>query len=290
MLPRMKIGISGANGHLGQAVLKRLNELPGDHETVGISRSPQAVKHADEARLGDYDRPETLQDAYAGLDRLLIIPSLDIRYGVRGQQLIAAIDAALIAGVGHIVLMSDVGTREETEPVIGYTSWVSEQQLIKSAASWTILRASYFMESYAQEVLLWRTVGRLAEVSENRIGFVSRDDVAAAAAGILVGEGHSGAIYNATGPEALSAAERAALISKITDEPMGVIQTSLEELPQELLSAGFPEDYVGMVVTIRRKISNFDYDIVTGDVERLSGRRPTSFKEVLTACMASDTS
>ena len=49
---------------------------------------------------------------------------------------------------------------------------------------------------------------------------MARDDVAAAAAGILIGDGHAGAIYNATGPERLSGAERAALIAEITGRPL----------------------------------------------------------------------
>jgi len=63
--------------------------------------------------------------------------------------------------------------------------------------------------------------GVLTGLAENRAAFVARDDVAAAAAGILVGDGHAGAIYNATGPERPSGAERAAVISEITGRPAG---------------------------------------------------------------------
>ena len=278
----MRIGVSGANGHLGKAVLKRLKELPGDHRVAGISRSPQSVQCADEGRYGDYDAPETLQEAYAGLDRLLIIPTLDLAHGARARQMIAAIDAALIAGVGHVVLISDAGTREQPEPLVWAASWKGEQHLIKSATSWTILRANYFMESFALEALLWQAIGRLAELSENRIGFVSRDDVAAAAAGILLGKGHSGAIYNATGAELFSVADRAALISRIANKPIEIVQTSVEELRDDLRDAGYPEDYVEFCLDIKRITSESGFDIVTGDVERLSGRRPVSLNDVLT--------
>lgn len=282
----MKIGVSGAGGNLGRAVLERLRELPGDHEVAGISRSPHTIEYADEARFGDYDAPDTLPEAYAGLDRLLIIPTFDLEYGARARQLIAAIDAARLADVGHIVLISDVGTRDEPEPRIGAASWAGEQHLIKSATSWTILRSNYYMESYALEVMRWETVGRLAELTENRVGFVSRDDVAAAAAGILVGNGHCGAIYSATGSESFSVADRAALASKITGKPVEVVQTSYAGIRQELEIAGFPEAYLGVVLDIKRKTSEAGYDIVTGDVERLSGRRPKSLSDVLTHYIA----
>lgn len=278
---RMKIGISGASGHLGEAVLKRLSELPGEYDVVAISRSPQIVQHADEARFGDYDAQDSLQAAYLGLDRLLIIPTLDLTYGARARQLVHAIDAASSAGVGHVILMSDVGTREEAEPHIGAASWVGEQHLIKSAPRWTIVRANYFMESFAQEVVLSTVAGRMAELGEGRVAFVSRDDVAAAAAAILVGTGHSGAIYNATGTEALSLADRARLIERVAGKPINIVLTSAEDLRQELELARIPEEYLALALEIKGKTSKGVFDIVTGDVERLSGRRPISLSEVL---------
>lgn len=277
----MKIGISGASGQLGKAVLKRLSELPGGYEVAGISRSPHAVDYADDARFGDYDDQDSLREAYSGLDRLLIIPTLDLKYGARARQLVYAIDAALSAGVEHIVLISDAGTREDCEPHIGAASWVGEQHLIKSAPRWTILRANYFMESFAQEVVLSAVAGRMAELGEGRVGFVSRDDVAAAAAGILIGTGHSGVIYNATGTEALTLDDRAQLIEKIIGQRIDIVQVSREELWNEIRIVEYPEDYRRLVMDIKRKTSEGGYDIVTGDVERLSGRTPVSLGDVL---------
>ena len=277
----MKIGISGASGQLGKAVLKRLSELPGGYEVAGISRSPHTVDYADNARFGDYDDQDSLREAYSGLDRLLIIPTLDLKYGARARQLVHAIDAALSAGVEHIVLISDAGTREDCEPHIGAASWVGEQHLIKSAPRWTILRANYFMESFVQEVVLSTVAGRMAELGEGRVGFVSRDDVAAAAAGILVGTGHSGVIYNATGTEALTLDDRAQLIEKIIGQRIDIVQVSREELWNEIRIVEYPEDYRRLVMDIKRRTSEGGYDIVTGDVERLSGRTPVSLGDVL---------
>jgi uncharacterized protein YbjT (DUF2867 family) len=55
----------------------------------------------------------------------------DLRPGARGAQNVAVIDAAVAAGVGHIIFMSMAGTREEAEPAIGASYWVAEQRLIK---------------------------------------------------------------------------------------------------------------------------------------------------------------
>ncbi|TIP82120.1 MAG: SDR family NAD(P)-dependent oxidoreductase, partial [Mesorhizobium sp.] len=106
----MKIGINGASGHLGQAVLAELAVRAQGHDAVAISRTPEKVTGEWEKRVGDYDRPETLADAYAGLDRLLLIPTVDLAPGARSRQNAAAIEAAVAAGVGHIVFLSAAGT------------------------------------------------------------------------------------------------------------------------------------------------------------------------------------
>ena len=104
----MKIGVSGASGHLGKGVVSELLQRPDGHEVVAISRTPETVSGPAQGRFGDYNRPESLAEAYAGLDRLLIITTADPEPGKRGAQNVAAIDAAVKAGVKHIVFMSAV--------------------------------------------------------------------------------------------------------------------------------------------------------------------------------------
>ncbi len=54
-------------------------------------------------------------EAYRGLDRLLIIPSSDTRPGLRDRHFVTAIDAAVAAGVGQIVMISSAATRQVDE-------------------------------------------------------------------------------------------------------------------------------------------------------------------------------
>jgi NAD(P)H dehydrogenase (quinone) len=277
----MKIGVSGASGKLGQGVVAGLLAR-GGHDVVAISRTPEKAPAGAEGRLGDYDRPETLAQAYAGLDRLLIIPTSEMAPGRRGSQNLAAIDAAVAAGVDHIVLMSAAGTRKAEEPAIGASYWQGEQRLIATAPAWTILRMNYYAEALAQEAQMSLGMGALTGLAENRVAFVSRDDVAAAAAGLLTGEGHEGAVYNATGPERLTGAERAALVAEVTGKPMGFVTITEAQLRGGMAQMGLPEDVANAVASIQADFAAGAFDIVTGDVERLSGRAPRSLRDVLT--------
>jgi NAD(P)H dehydrogenase (quinone) len=278
----MKIGVSGASGKLGAAIVEELNAR-GGHQVVAISHSPEGAAGSVDARKGDYDQPETLSAAYAGLDRLVLIPSADLRPGVRGTQLRAAIDAAVKAGVGHIFLLSAAGTREAVIPTLGESYWTGEQHLIRNAPHWTILRMNYYAESMVDEIMMSKDRGVLAGLGDDRVAYVSRNDVAAATAGALVGEGHAGAIYNLTGPAVIPARELASIASEALGTTLNALAITEDQLRGGLAQAGLPDFVVNAIVDIKKTFVDGHFDILTSDVVRLSGRTPKSFADVIAA-------
>ena len=278
----MNIGVSGASGKLGQAMVRELQARNKGHKIVAISRTP---KNSDgvEGREGDYDKPGTLATAYAGLDKVILIPTGDLRPGMRGSQNEAAIAAAVAAGVKHIVLLSAAGTREQAEPAIGASYWRGEQALIKSAPQWTILRMNYYAEALADEAKQSAASGALTGLAENKVAFVSREDVAAAAAGIVLTEGHSGAIYNATGAKSYTGAERAGLVSEILGTQIGFAVVPVETLQDGMAQMGLPDFVINTVFCIQQDFAAGAFDVVTGDVEKLAGRPPKDLRDVLVA-------
>src|SRR3984885_9574941 len=283
----MRIGVSGASGHLGRAVVSELLQRAHGHEVVAITRTPETVSGPAQGRFGDYDRPDSLATAYAGLDRLLIITTVDPVPGKRGAQNVAAIDAAVRAGVKHIVLMSAVGTRQEEEPERGASYWRGEQHLIATAPAWTILRMNFYAEAFVQLAQAALRQGVLSGLAENRAAFVARADVAAAAAGILIGNGHEGATYNATGPERLSGADRASLIAEITGRPLAFRVITEDQLRAGSTQAGLPVGGVNIFIAIKVGFAAGAFDIVTSDVERLGGRPPKPLRDVLAGALKS---
>jgi NAD(P)H dehydrogenase (quinone) len=131
----VKIGVSGASGHLSRAVVSELLQRTRGHEIVAITRTPETVTEPARGRFGDHNRPESLAEAYAGLDRLLVITTIDPEPGRRGAQNVAAIDAAVRAGVKHVVFMSAVGTRQEEEPARGASYWRGEGGAVNTVVS-----------------------------------------------------------------------------------------------------------------------------------------------------------
>jgi len=283
----MKIGISGASGHLGVATVAELKSRAPEAQLVGISRTPDKVSALGiEARFGDFDQPDSLTKAFAGLDRLLIIPSSDLRPGVRATQGQAAIQSAADAGVEHVVFTSSLGTRSAEIPHLWQSYFVPEQALMRLAKKWTILRMAYFAESFIDEIRMSLPRGAHVSTSNTPVNFVSRDDLAAAAAGILVGEGHHGAIYQATGPAALDGAARAALAAKVIGKNLAFAAVNAAQYREGLAATGLPSFVVEAVLNIQDMWSVGGFNVTTGDVERLSGRRPRSLEDVMTSALS----
>ncbi len=275
----MKIGISGASGQLGSAVVQALVETVAAEDLVAISRTPK-TDQAYAGRLGDYDQPETLVAAYQGLDRLLLIPGPDLRPGIRSRQMLAALDAAR-AQVGHVFLLSATGTQRE-EPAVGAAYWHSEQALIKSTIpAWTILRMSYFSETLSEEVRMSLTAGGLSALADSRVSFVSRSDVAKAAAAALTSEGHEGAIYQLTGSDVLRGETVCRLIEQLVQRPFVLNVMPAEGLRAGLIKAGLPEVIIDAVISMKARQARGAYDLVSGDIERLTGFAPCSLAEIL---------
>jgi NAD(P)H dehydrogenase (quinone) len=146
---------------------------------------------------------------------------------------------------------------------------------------------NYYAEGLVQQAQASLNQGVLTGLAENRVAFVARGDVAAAAAGILIGDGHAGAIYNATGPERLSGTERATLIAEITGRPLVFVAVTEEQLRAGLTQAGLPMPLVNVVISIQASFAAGAFDIVTGDVERLGGRPPKPVRDVLAEALKS---
>jgi len=146
---------------------------------------------------------------------------------------------------------------------------------------------NYYAEGLVQQAQASLDQGVLTGLAENRVAFVARGDVAAAAAGILIGDGHAGAIYNASGPERLSGAERAALIAEITGRPLAFLAITEKQLRAGLTQAGLPLEVVNIAISIQASFVARAFDIVTGDVERLGGRPAKPLRDVLAGALKS---
>ncbi len=293
-----KIVITGASGQYGRAATDGLIALGRAADLILITRSPAKLADREaqgcSVRYGDYDKPETLASAVKGAAKMLLISGT--RVGARVVQHQAAIDAATAAGVQHIIYTSFIGIDDEANPAEVRHDHIETERLIRaSGMGWTMLRDAH----YADAMIIMAGPGMMASKSwphnwgNGREAMVWRDDCVASAVAVLSGEGHTGQIYNITGPELQSCAELAALVSEITGVAIASVPLDDEQQYAMFDAMGIPrrpvdDNYVGGIpwnsddmVTFGQAIREGFLAVCSGDVERLTGRSARSVRQMI---------
>jgi NAD(P)H dehydrogenase (quinone) len=283
----MTIGITGAGGQLGGSVLNELlSRGAKPAEIVAITRSPDKLAafaaKGMAVREGDFDAPAGLAAAFKGIDTLLIIPTPELRPGLRTPQHKAAVAAAKAAGVRHVIYVSTVGARPGQDLVQSHLE--TEQAIYASGMAWTIVRMAMYFENLFMGALQHAlSSGAYAATGTAPVANLARDDVAATLAGVLLGKGHEGSVYHATGPASLTPADIAATIGRVFGKPVQSVTITDAQYADGLKAAGLPDFAVEAILGIAQTGAKGMLDLVTGDVERLSGRKPVSLAEFLSA-------
>jgi NAD(P)H dehydrogenase (quinone) len=282
------IAISGAAGHLGRAAAQAVVELGRDaDELVLATRNPDAVAElvpGAHARFADFNRPESLLDAFRGVRRLLLI-STDTVDG-RGRQHAAAIDAAVAAGVEHIVYTSMLSPAPPNPALIAESHWSTEEHLRASGVDFTILRCSLYSDFQVFEAA--EAVESGAFVHNRGSGgcsYIARSDCALAAAVVVAGDGHAGQHYELTGPESLDAPALAALYSEFGDREVEAVAVDDDELLRLLDADAGTDGHVqygaALAISLGRAIREEYFAGVTTTFAELTGAAPKSVASLL---------
>jgi NAD(P)H dehydrogenase (quinone) len=283
----MSVIVTGASGHLGRLVAGALLESIDPADVVLVTRHPQSLRDLAErgatVRHGDFDDPASLVEAFAGGRRALLISTLAI--GRRVAQHRAAIDAAAAAGVEHVVYTSfpNPGPGHPVGP-IATEHGETEDILKRSGLDWTILRNGTYAELQVTPGALTVAGGKLyTNAGDGLLVPVSREDCAAAAAAALTTDGHAGKTYDITGPEALSQAELAEVLSDVSGRRVQLVPVSDRVLTWGLMRHGAPKPVAKSVVAFGRAIREGYYAVKDPVVSDLTGRPPRTLRDVLIA-------
>lgn len=284
--------VTGATGQLGKLVLDQLL-ASGIAPARIIATSRDSAKLADyiargvQARVADFDDPASLDQAFAGADRILIISTdaLD-QPGKRLKQHLAAVAAAKKAGAKHIVYTSM--PRPETSVIPFAPDHLGTENAIKATGiPYTILRNGWYMENlfmalpHALETGQW-----YSSSGEGRLAHIARGDAAKAAAAALAASTSESHTYTLTGGKLRSTDEIAALVAKATGKSLNVVHISDEALAGGLKSAGLPDFLIPIVVSFDANTRGGHIDMVTGDVTALTGATPVTLAAFLEASKA----
>ena len=279
--------VTGASGHLGRRVVELLLEKDAGKIVAGTR---QPGKLADLAARGvtvrkaDFEDPNGLEAALAGVDRVLIVSSDAIdRPGRRLEQHQAAVAAAVRAGVKHAVYTSM--PNPETSPVVFAPDHLGTERALKaSGMSWTILRNCWYTDFLIPTLAPAVASGKLmAATGQGGAPYVTREDCAKAAAAALASADTSNRTWNITGPELVTYEDLAKLASELTGRPVTYVPVTPEDQTAQLIAAGIPEPIAKMLVSGQVAIAEGKMGLPTTAVKDLSGREPMSVREYLSA-------
>lgn len=282
----MKFAILGASGQLGMKTLEQVLELGVDAaDVVAAVRTPEKLARFGElgvdVRRADYDDDASLHAAFEGVEKLLLIPSMAMP-AERAMQYHRAITAARDAGVRHLLHYGLVPTTIESPFLITPFLLFAESALRTSGLEWTVLRNGL----YADPIIDW--VPDIVEMGTipyptgaGRCAYVSREDIARAGAAALTGDGHEGRVYNLTGPAALSTTELCEAVSRVTGKVVVDKDAKDADYIEACRLGDEPERMIFLLLSLYHTIRDGYLSLVSDDIEKLTGRRPASFFELL---------
>ncbi|TIV70605.1 MAG: SDR family oxidoreductase [Mesorhizobium sp.] len=284
--------VTGASGHLGRAVVNHLLNAQkiAPASIVATTRNPENL--ADLAALGvtvraaDFDDQASLEKAFKGADRVLIISTgeLDLKSDRRLKQHQAAVAAAKAVGVSHL-LYTSMPNPEPGSPVLFAGDHYGTEEAIKASdIPYTIFRNGWYQENLFMALPHAIASGKwYTSAADGRIAHGARDDMAAAIAASLASRATESRIYTLTGPQAYTTDEIAALVTEVTGKPLEVIQLPDQALTEGVKAAGLPEDFARIVVSFDVNTRSGRIGMVTDAIETLSGRKPRTLKQFLEA-------
>ncbi|GAA2417707.1 NAD(P)H-binding protein [Nonomuraea africana] len=273
------IVVTGATGNVGRTLVELLVEA--GESVTAVSRKiteadvPQGVR----VTAADLADPAGLRPAFDGADALFLLISGDfVSVADDPGGIVSDVLAdAKAGGVGRVVLLSSQGvvTRPESSSH-GSTARSIEDAVRQSGLDWTILRPGGFASNvyaWAESIRAQRTVA--APFGDVSLPFVDPADIAEVAAVVLREDGHTGKVYELTGPALTTPRQRAEAIGEALGEPIRFVEQSREEARAQMLQF-MPEPVVETTLAIIGEPTPAEQRI-SPDIEQVLGRAPRPF-------------
>ncbi|WP_214802180.1 MULTISPECIES: SDR family oxidoreductase [unclassified Exiguobacterium] len=279
----MKYLVTGATGKLGSKIVDvLLKSVPASELAVSV-RNPEKAEALKakgvDVRHGDFDQPETLDEAFKGVERLLII-SADGDNDTRIRQHANAVEAAERAGVSFIAYTS-LADATESQNLMAPPHVETEGAIERTGIPHAFLRNNWYLENELgsiQGVLAgapWVTAAR-----DGKVGWALQEDYAEAIANVLMADDFEQDIFELSGP-LHTQAELVEALSEVLGREVTLQEVSNDAYAGVMRGAGVPEGAIPIVVGIQDSIRNGSLEVESNDFELVLGRPVTPLKEAL---------
>ncbi|GIQ66948.1 NAD(P)-dependent oxidoreductase [Paenibacillus cisolokensis] len=279
----MKMLVTGATGKLGRKVVETLlKSVPASQLAVSV-RNPEKAEdlraRGVDVRQGDFDRPESLDAAFAGIDRILII-SADGDNETRIRQHTNAVEAAVRAKVSFIAYTS-LANASESQLFLAPPHQAAEKAILKTGIPYSFLRNNWYLENEIASIQgVLAGAPWVTSAGGGKVGWALQQEYAEAAAAVLAGNGHENTIYELSG-KPLSQEELVSALGKVLGREVPVQHVDDATYADIMKNAGVPDFLIPMLVEIQQGIRSGALEIESNDFEKLLGRPLTPIDQAL---------
>ncbi|TCI52099.1 SDR family oxidoreductase [Exiguobacterium sp. SH5S13] len=284
----MKYLVTGATGKLGSKIVDVLLEsIPASELAVSV-RNPEKAEALKakgvDVRHGDFDKRETLDTAFRGVERLLII-STDGDNDTRIRQHGNAVEAAKQAGVGFIVYTS-LANATDSQNLMAPPHVATEAAIEATGIPHAFLRNNWYLENELGNIqgalagAPWVSASR-----DGKVGWAPQQDYAEAAANVLLADDFEAEIYELSGP-LHTQAELVEALSDVIGRDVPFQEVTADAYADVMRGAGVPDFAIPIVVGIQESIQNGSLEVESTDFERVLGRPVTPIREALKQLIA----
>ncbi|KAI0782996.1 NmrA-like family protein [Abortiporus biennis] len=295
----VKYVVTGATGALGSRVFKHLlDRVPASDVIVSLynpsGATPEILSSGVEIRKGDYADPKTLESAFAGATKLLLVSYPSIAYGIRVTSHEAAIDAAIKTGTIQHIYYTSLAFAGDSKAAVMQAHIETEAYLKKSGIKYTIIREGIYNESFPLYFGSFDPMDGKDEVlipdGDGGIAWVCRDDLGEGTAKVMVAESDfDNKTILLSGQQSVTLTSLAQKISKIIGRNLTLKIVPVEEYVKNNLgkSDSWPESLLRDWATTFPAIKRGECATVDPLLRNLLGRDLKTIDETLEEMLGS---
>ena len=254
--------IAGGTGKTGRRVAERLTAR-GIAVRIGSRQAAPAF---------DWNDRATWAAAVSGAGAAYITYYPDVTVPGAVETVESFIQLALEKDCHRLVFLSGRGEEEARR---------AEQVLIRSGAEWTVVRAAWFMQNFSESFFLdGIRAGEVVFPADKVVEpFVDADDIADIVAKALSEKGHTGEIYEVTGPRLMTFAEATSEIARATGRDIRYVPVDLDAYVAKMKDLGVPDDEIQLLEYLIGDVLDGRNESMTDGVQRALGRAPRDFAD-----------
>jgi uncharacterized protein YbjT (DUF2867 family) len=272
--------ILGATGNTGSLVVKQLKD---NNANFGIMvRENQSTSSIDlsndQIRFGDYDNLALMVKAMKGVKRLYLVMPMSPN---TKQWVANVLVAAKQAGVEHIVKQSGMKASLKAGSKVIRDHAFTDNLIKASGIAYTIIQPnSFFQNLYGSLSTINDHANFYMPFSDVAHSLVDLNDVAMVITKALTEEGHENKTYVLTGNKALTYAEQAKLLTKVSGKTINYIAVSKADSEKGLKEMGMDDWSARHLAELMGWFVDADfYHETTDTIEDILRRKPRSFEE-----------